>query len=139
MAAPIVRKCKTVTWQARAIVHAQSVSIAIEGDEQMARGDGATAAQIAWVENVHARITVNALEGSHTDPDVLPGAGALVATLMKQAAGAGDGAADQIWTFAEATFKGQKRGHPLDGKPTIDYEYVAVAASGLAADLFAIT
>ncbi len=140
MAAPKLYKIKSATWQSAAIVHAVAAAINFEGSEQMARGDGASAMQLAWVEGVHARITVTALEGLLTDAHILPGTGALVVTTFEQAPGEGQAASgDKIWTFALATFTGQRRGAPLDGLPTVEYSFIGVAASGLSADIFAIT
>jgi len=141
MAAPKLYKCKTATFKAKAIVHAQTVEIASQGTEGMARGDGAAAMQLAWVDGVHLRVTVTALESAISDDDlILPGNGSLVCVLFEQAAGSGATAgADETYTFSNATLIGTSRGAPLDGQPTVSLNFVVVAASGDPADLFAVT
>lgn len=139
MAAPILLKASAATFDGSTLVHVTGAEITSQGSEQTARGDGATAAQLAWVENVHMRVTVNALEGDVAGDCIMPRAGALAITSIAQAAGAGDSGDGQVYSFPEATFLGQSRGLPLDGTPTVNYNFICVAASGDPADIFSIS
>jgi hypothetical protein len=140
MAAPVLYKVKSATYKTKAIVHAVSAEISVEGSEQTARGDGAAATQLAYMEDVHMRISITALQNNISDKDLInPGTGSLVVVLFQQAAGSGAGTPDATYTFTTAMFKGARRGAPLDGNPTVTLDFIATAASGVIADLVAIT
>lgn len=141
MAAPVLVKCKSASFAALAIAHAISFEWTRTGSPQMARGDGASTMQIAYTEGIHDQITVNALEGSLIEGALTAmGNGALVCTGFTQAAGEGQaGSGDKVHTWANASLVSMTRGAPLDGNPTVNYNFVAVAASGLVADLLAIS
>lgn len=140
MAAPTLVKVKSATFKGKSIVAAQTATIGFSGSEQDARGDGAVAAQISYVENIKGKIQVSALQAQITDNDhILPGNGALVIVGFVQAPGRGStGGADKTWTFANATLVDTSRGLPLDGNPTVNLNFSAVAASGDPADIFSV-
>jgi hypothetical protein len=140
MAAPLLIKIKSATFKSKAIVSAQSANIGFGGSAQTAKGDGATAMQIAYVEGIVGTIAVNALQGQITDKDVImPGNGALVIVGYQQADGEGHEAGeDKTWTFPNATLNDTSRGMPSDGNPTVDHNFTAVAASGDPSDIFSV-
>jgi hypothetical protein len=140
MAAPILVKVQSATFKGKAIKSATNATIQIGGSGQMARGDGAVAQQIAWVEGVSATVTVEANEASITDADLLlPGNGSLVIVGFEQAKGTGASATTHTWTFTDATFDGATRGMPQDGAPTVSLPFRCVAADGTMASLYALT
>lgn len=140
MTAPILVKVKTATFKGKSIKSATNASIAFGGSDQQARGDGAVAQQIAWVEGIMATVTVDANEASITDSDlILPGNGALVIVGFEQAPGTGTNGTDHTWTFANATFGGATRGMPEDGLPAVALPFRCVAADGTMASLYTLT
>lgn len=140
MAAPLLIKVKSASFKGKAIVSAQNATIAFGGSSQTAKGDGATAMQIAYVEGITGTVAVNALQGQISDKDViLPGNGALVIVGYQQADGEGAvGGADKTWTFPNATLTDTSRGLPSDGNPTVDHNFTCVAASGDPSDIFSV-
>lgn len=139
MPAPVLVKVTSATFKAKAIVGAQSASIASAGSAQMARGDGAVTMQIAYVEGIHMRVSVSALQASLTDKDLInPGAGTLVIVGFVQDQGAAHTVTAYTWTFPQATLEGTDRSVPLDGNPAVQFNFVAVAPSGDLADLMSV-
>lgn len=140
MAAPTLVKLKSATFKGKAIDGAQTASIEFSGSEQDARGDGAIAAQISYVENIKGKVSVTALAAKITDADhILPGNGALVLVGFVQAAGRGSVAGqDKTWTFPNATLTGAPRTLPLDGNPAVQMAFSAVAASGDPVDIYSV-
>ncbi len=140
MAAPVLQKCKNVTFGGVAITHATSFEWSRSGSEQTARGDGAVAVQLVYNENVMDRITVTALQATNVEDALTAmGNGSLICTSFTQAAGAGTTGTDVVWTWANATLISVSRGAPLDGNPTLNYTFAAAAADGTIASLLAIT
>jgi hypothetical protein len=141
MAAPTLIKIQSATFKGKAITGAQQASIEFAGSEQTARGDGAVAAQISYVEDIKGKVSVTALAAQIKDTDhILPGNGALVIVGFTQAAGSGAvGGGAATWTFPNATLSSTNRGVPQDGNPTIAMQFTAVAASGLPTDIFSVT
>ncbi len=140
MTAPVLIKCKTATFKSKSIASAQQASIGFSGSSQKARGDGASANQIAYVEGIEGKVTVTALQGSITDNDlILPGNGALVIVGFQQAPGSGAvGGSDKTWTFPNATLESTERGVPIDGNPTVNLTFSCVADSGVPADIYSV-
>lgn len=140
MSAPTLIKLKSATFKSKSIDGSQTASIEFSGSEQSARGDGAIAAQIAYVEDIKGKVSITALAAKITDVDhILPGSGSLVLVGFAQAAGRGAvGGGDKTWTFAEATLTGTTRSAPLDGNPTITLNFTCVAGSGDPADIFSV-
>lgn len=141
MAAPILLKIKTATYKTVAILHVQTADISVEGSEQTTRGDGAAAMQFAYVEGVHMRVSVTALESAIATADLTwPANGSLVLVAFQQAPGSGAAAAsDKTFTFTNATHRGVRRGMPLDGQPTVVHDFVVVATTGVVTDLMTVT
>ncbi len=140
MAAATLIKITSATFKSKAIVGAQNATISIQGSEGSSRGDGAVARQSSYVEDIHAKIDVTALQGSTTDKDLMmPGNGALVIVGFAQADGSGaTGGAAKTWTFPNATLANSSRGIPLDGNPSVSLNFTGVAASGLPADIYSV-
>lgn len=140
MAAPVLMKLKSATFKGKAIVGAENATIEISGSEQTTRGDGATTIQASYVEAIMARVTVQALQASVTDTDlILPGNGSLVLVGFQQAAGSGQaGGSDKTWTFSNATLTSSNRGLPLNGNPSINLNFTAADANGSTATLFTV-
>lgn len=140
MAAPTLIKITSATYKSKQIVGAQGATIALQGSEQGVRGDGATARQAAYVEDIHAKITVTALQAAITDDDhILPGNGSLVIVGFTQADGSGaSGGGSKTWTFPNATLVTSSRSVPLDGNPVVSMDFTAVAASGDPGDIFSV-
>jgi hypothetical protein len=141
MTSPVLVKITSATFKGKQLLGAQSASIQVQGSEQSSRGDGAIARQASYVEDVHVKVTVAALQGLITDTDAyLPGNGALVITGFTQADGAGSaGGGAHSWTFPNATLVNAGRTVPLDGNPGVSFDWTAVAASGLIGDLFSMS
>ena len=140
MAAPTLIKIQSATFKGKAITGAQNASVEFGGSAQEARGDGAVASQIAYVENIKGTVSVSALAAQIKDTDhILPGNGALVIVGFTQAAGRGAaGGGSATWTFPNATLTGTNRSVPQDGNPTISLNFACVAASGLPEDIFSV-
>ncbi len=140
MTAPVLIKITSATFKSKAILGAQSASVSLQGSEQGARGDGAIARQVAYVEDIHAKINVSALQAAIADDDhILPGNGSLVIVGFTQADGSGAaGGGSKTWTFPNATLVTSNRNIPLDGNPSHSLEFTAVAASGDPGDIFSI-
>ncbi len=140
MTAPILIKITSATFKGKTIAGATTANISIQGSEQMVRGGGAFAMQAAYVEGIHAKITVGALQSQISDNDlVLPGNGSLVIVGFTQADGSGAaGGGTKTWTFPNTTLVSSDRGIPLDGNPTVNLSLTAVAASGDPADIYSI-
>lgn len=140
MAAFTLIKITSATFKGKAITGANNATIAIQGSEQMVRGGGAFAMQGSYIEGIHAKVDVAALQGQLTDKDCfMPGNGALVIVGFAQADGEGlTGGGTKTWTFPNATLANSSRGIPLDGNPTISINFTAVAASGDPADIYSV-
>jgi hypothetical protein len=140
MAAAILIKLKSATFKGKAIVGAENASIEISGSEQTSRGDGATTIQQAYVEAIMARVSVQALQASTTDKDLMvPGNGALVLVGFQQADGAGQtGGADKTYTFPNATLTNSNRGMPLNGNPSVSLSFTVADANGSTTTLFSV-
>lgn len=140
MAAPILLKVKSATFKSKAIVGAENATIEFSGSEQTSRGDGASAIQASYVEGIMGRVTVQALQGSTTDKDLmLPGNGALVIVCFTQADGAGQtGGGDKTFTFANATLTSHSRGAPLNGNPSVNLNFTIADADGSPTTLFTV-
>lgn len=140
MAAPLLIKVKSVTFKAKAIVGAENATLEVSGSEQTARGDGATTIQASYVEGVMARVTVQALQGSITDKDlIVPGNGILVIVGFTQADGAGQaGGGEKTFTFPNATMTSSNRGMPLNGNPSVNLNFTVADADGSTTTLFTI-
>ncbi len=140
LSAPILIKITSATFKGKDITGATTANISIQGSEQGVRGGGATARQAAYVEDIHAKVTVSALQSQISDNDlILPGNGALVIVGFTQAIGSGAaGGGSKTWTFPNATLTTSDRGIPLDGNPTVSVNFTAVAASGDPADIYSI-
>lgn len=141
MAAPTLIKLTSATFKSKAITGAQQASVEVSGSEQTARGDGAVAAQIAYVEDIKGKVTVTCLQAQIADTDhILPGNGSLVLVGFTQAPGRGaSGGGSKTWTFANATLVSSSRGIPIDGNPTVTMTFTCVAASGDPADILSVT
>lgn len=140
MAAPVLIKIKSATFRGSEIISATNAEIRLQGSEQTARGSGAGSMQIAYVEGIHARVTVQANQGQiAADAHILPGNGSLVIVGFTQADGAGaSGGGDKTWTFPNATLNNSSRGLPIDGNPQVSMDFTCVAASGDPADIFSV-
>lgn len=142
MSAPTLIKITSATFGGTALVGAQTASIEFGGSEQTARGDGAIAEQIAYVEGIRGKVTVNCLQGivSTTPADLLPRNASLVINGFTQAPGSGAlGGGSHTWTFPNATMNKTTRGSPLDGSPSMNFDFTCVAASGLPTDIFSVS
>jgi hypothetical protein len=141
MSAPLLIKVQSATFAGVPIVGATNASVELGGSEQTARGDGAIAAQIAYVEDIKGKVTVNALQSAITNTTlILPGAGALVIVGFTQAAGAGAlGGGGHTWTFPNATLNSTTRGLPLDGNPTNNLNFTCVDPNGVPSSIFSVT
>lgn len=140
MAAPVLLKIKSATFKGKAIVGAENATIEFSGSEQTARGDGATTIQAAYVEGVMGRVTVQALQGSTTDKELMvPGNGVLVIVCFTQADGIGQvGGGDKTFTFPNATMTNSNRGAPLNGNPSVNFNFTVADAAGDTATLFTV-
>lgn len=141
MAAPTLIKITSATFKSKSIVGATQASVEVSGSEQSARGDGAVASQIAYVEDIKGKVTVTCLQAQIADNDhILPGNGSLVIVGFTQAKGRGAaGGGAKTWTFSNATLVSSSRGIPLDGNPTVTMTFTCVAESGDPADILSVS
>lgn len=140
MAAAVLIKIKSATFKSKAIVGAENATIEVSGSEQTSRGDGATTIQASYVEGIAAKVTVQALQASVTDKDlIVPGNGSLVIVGFQQADGAGQAAgSDKTWTFPNATMTSSNRGMPLSGNPSVNLNFTVADANGSTSTLFTV-
>jgi hypothetical protein len=140
MTAPLLLKVKYASFKGKSIIGAENATIEVSGSEQTSRGDGATTIQSSYVEAIMARVTVQALQSSLTDKDLmLPGNGALVVTCFQQADGAGQsGGGDKTFTFPNATLTNSSRGAPLNGNPSVNLNFTVADADGTPTTLFSV-
>ncbi len=140
MAAYTLIKITSATFKSKAITGAQSATVAIQGSEQMVRGDGAIAIQGSYVEGIHGKVDVVALAAQVADDDhIIPGNGALVIVGFSQADGQGaTGGGAKTWTFPNATMSTSNRNIPLDGNPSVTLNFTCSAADGVPGSIFSI-
>ncbi len=140
MTAPVLIKIKSATFKSKTIVGAENATFEISGSEQTARGDGATTIQSSYVEGIMAKITVQALQGSTTDTDLIqPGNGSLVIVGFAQAPGSGQtGGGDKTYTIPNATLTSTNRGMPLNGNPSVNFNFTGADAAGSLSTLYTV-
>ncbi len=133
-------KITGATFKGKTITGANNATIAMQGSEQMVRGGGAAAVQGSYVEGIHAKVDVTALQGGLTDKDLfVQSNGALVIVGFAQADGSGaTGGGAKTWTFPNATLSNSSRSLPLDGNPAITLNFTGSAASGDPADIYSV-